>query len=47
VASDRTLRELCIVRPKTRGELLAVHGIGAAKADRYGEGLLRVVAEKS
>jgi len=44
VASDRTLRELCILRPKTRGDLLAVHGIGAAKADRYGEGLLKVVA---
>jgi ATP-dependent DNA helicase RecQ len=44
VASDRTLRELCILRPKSRGELLAVHGIGAAKAERYGEGLLQVVA---
>jgi len=47
VASDRTLRELCMLRPKSRGELLAVHGIGAAKADRYGEGLLRVVAQAS
>jgi len=47
VASDRTLRELCILRPKTRGELLAVHGIGAAKADRYGDGLLRVVAQQA
>jgi len=45
VASDRTLRELCILRPKSRGELLAVHGIGSAKAERYGDGLLRVVAD--
>jgi ATP-dependent DNA helicase RecQ len=45
VASDRTLRDLCLLRPRTRAELLAVHGIGPAKADRYGEGLLQVLAE--
>jgi ATP-dependent DNA helicase RecQ len=44
VASDRTLRELCIARPRTRDELMAVYGIGEAKAERYGEGLLAVVA---
>ncbi|HEX6739286.1 MAG TPA: HRDC domain-containing protein, partial [Vicinamibacteria bacterium] len=45
VASDRTLRELALLRPASRGELLAVHGIGPAKVDRYGEGFLRVIAE--
>ncbi len=44
VASDRSLRELCILRPKNRAELLAAHGIGPAKAERYGDGLLAVVA---
>jgi ATP-dependent DNA helicase RecQ len=44
VASDRTLRELCIARPRTRAELLNVYGIGESKADRYGEGLLAVIA---
>jgi len=44
VASDRTLREIASSRPRTIGELMAVHGIGAAKAERYGRGLLDVVA---
>jgi ATP-dependent DNA helicase RecQ len=44
VASDRTLRELAALAPRTRADLLAVHGIGDAKADRYGEGFLQVVA---
>jgi ATP-dependent DNA helicase RecQ len=44
VASDRTLRELALVAPRTRSDLLAVYGIGEAKADRYGDGFLQVVA---
>ncbi len=44
VASDRTLREIASFAPRTRAELLAVHGIGDAKADRYGDGFLQVVA---
>ena len=45
VASDRTLREMAALRPRTIGELMAVHGIGAAKADRYGRGVLETVAQ--
>jgi len=45
IASDRSLRELSILRPRNRAELLAAHGIGPAKAERYGDGLLSVVAE--
>jgi ATP-dependent DNA helicase RecQ len=45
VASDRTLRELAQMRPASRGELLEVHGIGQAKAERYGDGFLRVIAQ--
>ena len=43
VASDRTLREVALLRPKTLSELQQAHGIGPAKAERYGEGLLAVV----
>jgi ATP-dependent DNA helicase RecQ len=43
VASDRTLRDIAQLRPRTRDELLLAHGIGPAKADRYGEGFLAVV----
>ena len=32
-------------RPKTRSELLALHGIGAVKAQRFGDDLLQVVAD--
>ncbi len=43
VASDRTLRELARCRPEDFDGLCAVHGIGPAKAERYGEGLLGVI----
>ena len=44
VASDRTLREIAVLRPTQLDALMEVHGIGAAKASRYGEGFLEVVA---
>ncbi len=44
VASDRALRELAQLRPRTLAELQLAHGIGPAKAQKYGDGLLRVVA---
>jgi ATP-dependent DNA helicase RecQ len=44
IASDRSLRDLSQLRPRDARELLGVHGIGPAKAARYGEGLLQVVA---
>jgi ATP-dependent DNA helicase RecQ len=43
VASDRTLREIAMLRPRTIGELQMAHGIGPAKLERYGEGLLAAV----
>jgi ATP-dependent DNA helicase RecQ len=45
VASDRTLREIAAQRPRTIDELHLIHGIGPAKAKRFGKGLLEVVAE--
>ena len=43
VAHDRTLHDLARLRPRTREELLLVDGIGPAKAERFGEGLLAVL----
>jgi ATP-dependent DNA helicase RecQ len=45
VASDRTLRDIATLRPRTLAELELAHGVGPHKAARYGAGLLRVVAE--
>ena len=44
IASDRTLRDLAAMQPRTMDALLAVHGIGPAKAERYGLGFLAVIA---
>jgi ATP-dependent DNA helicase RecQ len=44
VASDRTLRDLALLRPRTLDELMLAHGIGPAKAERYGAKLLETVA---
>jgi ATP-dependent DNA helicase RecQ len=47
VASDRTLRDMARIRPRTRADLLAVHGMGPVKAARYGEGFLGVLQTRS
>ena len=44
IASDRTLRELAEIRPQTLDALRLAHGIGPHKVERYGAGLLAVVA---
>ncbi|HEX5632906.1 MAG TPA: ATP-dependent DNA helicase RecQ [Gemmatimonadales bacterium] len=44
VASDRTLRELAEIKPRTVDALQQVFGIGPAKAAKYGEEFLRVIA---
>lgn len=46
VASDRSLRELAMLRPKRLDELLMAHGIGQGKVERYGEQWLEVIAEE-
>jgi ATP-dependent DNA helicase RecQ len=45
VASDRTLREIALLRPHSLDELAQAHGIGPLKLERYGEALLEVVAK--
>ena len=47
VASDRTLRDVARLRPRTLDELRLAHGIGRQKAERYGRGFLQVVASAS
>jgi len=44
IASDRSLRDLCLLRPRDAQALLGVHGIGPVKVERYGAGFLQVVA---
>ncbi len=43
IASDRTLREIALLRPRNLEELELAHGIGPARRDRYSAGLLAVV----
>jgi ATP-dependent DNA helicase RecQ len=45
VASDRTLRDIARLRPRTESELLEAHGMGPVKAARYGAGFLSVVQQ--
>ena len=40
VFNDRTLQEMADIRPRTRAELLAVHGVGQRKLDEYGDAFL-------
>ncbi|HZD67874.1 MAG TPA: ATP-dependent DNA helicase UvrD2 [Actinomycetes bacterium] len=43
IFNDRTLAALADRRPRSRGELLAVEGIGPGKLERYGDDLLRLL----
>ncbi len=45
IASDRTLREIALLRPRSLQELELAHGIGPAKREKYGAGLLAVVSD--
>jgi ATP-dependent DNA helicase RecQ len=47
VASDRTLRDVARLRPRDRAGLEQAHGIGPAKAERYGADLLRIASASS
>ena len=44
VASDRTLRDIASLKPRSMDELRLAHGIGPHKAERYGPLWLEVVA---
>ena len=44
VASDRALREIAVLRPRNLQQLELAHGIGPARREKYGAGLLAVVS---
>lgn len=43
VFSDKTLMHMCILKPKTKTEMLAVSGVGEFKYEKYGERFLGCV----
>jgi ATP-dependent DNA helicase RecQ len=47
VASDRTLRDMARMRPRSETELLSIYGMGPVKAARYGAGFLSVLQERT
>ncbi len=47
VFSDKTLAHMCVVRPKTREEMLSVSGVGEFKFEKYGERFLEDIKQES
>jgi DNA helicase-2/ATP-dependent DNA helicase PcrA len=47
IFTDATLIAVAAARPASTSQLLAVAGIGAVKAQRFGEQLLRIVQEST
>ena len=43
---DRTLREIAAAQPRTLDALALVPGVGAAKLERYGEGILSLLGSR-
>ena len=44
VFSDKVLREMAALRPRTSLDLLGVSGVGPAKLERYGEAFLEALS---
>lgn len=45
VFSDKTLTHMCVVKPRTKTEMLSVTGVGEFKYEKYGERFLRCVKD--
>jgi superfamily II DNA helicase RecQ len=45
IFNDATLSAMCSRRPRDRSELLRVPGVGPVKAQRFGDEVLRIIAE--
>lgn len=43
VFSDKTLTHMCIIKPKTKEEMLSVSGVGEYKFEKYGERFLECI----
>ena len=46
VFTDKTLKEMCAIRPKNKGEMLQVSGVGETKFRKYGEAFLEAINGK-
>jgi ATP-dependent DNA helicase RecQ len=46
VFSDATLRQIAVTRPATQAGLFEINGVGEAKLAKYGEAILRVLADQ-
>jgi ATP-dependent DNA helicase RecQ len=44
IATDRALRDIALLRPRSLDELVLAHGIGPSKAEKYGAGILEIVS---
>ncbi len=45
IFGDKTLLDLAAKKPKNRGDLLNVYGIGRAKAEEFGRAILQIIEE--
>ncbi len=45
ICHDRTLVALALQKPRTRGQLFSIDGMGEKRIERYGDALLRTLAE--
>lgn len=45
VFSDKSLESMCVLLPQTKEEMLAVHGVGELKYQKYGEPFLELCRE--
>lgn len=46
IFSDKTLTHMCMIKPRTKEEMLSVSGVGEYKYEKYGERFLACVREK-
>ena len=45
IFSDKSLRMMCRIRPRSRGEMLSISGVGEYKYEKYGETFLNIIGK--
>ena len=45
IFGDKTLLDLAAKKPRTKGELLNIYGIGSVKAEEFGRSVLQIITE--
>lgn len=43
VFNDKTLQDMCYIKPENKDQMLLVHGVGESKWDKYGESFLKEI----